>query len=74
MSEAIPAPAGAVFTTEQRKWLDAVKNHIAASLAIEQDDLEEVPFKQFGGLGAAFELFGDTLPTLLNELNERLSA
>ena len=66
--------AGTVFTTEQRKWLDAVKNHIAASLAIEQDDLEEVPFKQFGGLGAAYALFGDWLPTLLNELNEKLIA
>jgi type I restriction enzyme R subunit len=66
--------AGTVFTPEQRKWLDAVKNHIAASLAIEQDDLEEIPFKQFGGLGAAFQLFGNTLPSLLSELNERLTA
>ena len=66
--------AGTAFTPEQRKWLDAVKNHIAASLAIEPDDLEEVPFKQFGGLGAAFQLFGDGLPKLLDELNERLSA
>ncbi len=66
--------AGTVFTPEQRKWLDAVKNHIAASLAIEQDDLEEIPFKQFGGLGAAFQLFGHALPSLLNELNERLTA
>jgi type I restriction enzyme R subunit len=66
--------AGITFSPEQRKWLDAVKNHIAASLAIDQDDLEEVPFKQFGGLGAAYQLFGDTLPTLLDELNQRLSA
>ena len=38
--------AGATFTAEQRKWLDAIKDHIASSLAIEQDDLEEVPFNQ----------------------------
>ncbi len=66
--------AGTVFTADQRKWLDAVKSHIATSLAIEQDDLEEIPFKQFGGLGAAFQLFGKTLPSLLTELNERLTA
>lgn len=66
--------AGTIFTPEQRKWLNAVKDHIATSLAIEQDDLEEVPFTQFGGLGAAFELFGDKLPTILSEMNERLSA
>jgi type I restriction enzyme R subunit len=65
--------AGTSFTVEQRKWLDAVKSHIATSLAIEQDDLEEIPFKQFGGLGAAFQLFGDALPALLDELNERLT-
>jgi type I restriction enzyme R subunit len=66
--------AGTTFTPEQRKWLDAVKSHIATSLAIERDDLEEIPFKQFGGLGAAFQLFGDALPALLDELNERLTA
>jgi type I restriction enzyme R subunit len=65
---------GTTFTPEQRRWLDAIRDHIATALAIEQDDLEEVPFKQFGGLGAAFEVFGDTLPVLLGELNERLSA
>ena len=47
---------------------------IAASLAIEQEDFDLVPFSDFGGLGAAYQLFGDKLPTLLNELNERLSA
>lgn len=66
--------AGTTFTADQQKWLDAVRDHIAASLAIGQDDLEEVPFKQFGGLGAAYQLFGDTLRALLDELNERLSA
>ncbi len=53
--------AGVVFTADQRKWLDAIKDHIAASLNIEQDDLEEVPFNTIGGLGRAYELFGDKL-------------
>jgi hypothetical protein len=34
--------AGITFTVDQKKWLDAIKDHIASSLAIEQDDLEAV--------------------------------
>lgn len=66
--------AGVVFTTDQRKWLDAIKDHIAASLNIEQDDLEDVPFNSIGGLGRAYELFGDELAVILDELNMRLAA
>ncbi len=66
--------AGVVFTNDQRKWLDAIKDHIAASLNIEQDDLEEVPFNTIGGLGRAYELFGDELAAILDELNVRLAA
>jgi len=66
--------AGVVFTTDQKKWLDAIKDHIAASLNIEQDDLEEVPFNTIGGLGRAYELFGDKLVAILDELNVRLAA
>lgn len=66
--------SGVTFTADQRKWLDAIKDHIAASLNIEQDDLEEVPFNSIGGLGRAYELFGDKLNAILDELNERLAA
>lgn len=66
--------AGTTFTPDQRKWLDAVKDHIANSLTIERDDLDQVPFAQMGGIGRAYQLFGDTLPTILNELNGRLAA
>jgi type I restriction enzyme R subunit len=66
--------AGAKFTTEQRRWLDAIKDHIANSLSIEQDDFESVPFNQIGGLGRAYELFGDRLPQILDDLNMRLAA
>lgn len=66
--------AGVTFTADQRKWLDAIKDHIASSLAIEQDDLEEVPFNSIGGLGRAYELFGDNLGAILDELNMRLAA
>ena len=65
---------GVAFTADQKKWLDAIKDHIAASLNIEQDDLEEVPFNTIGGLGRAYELFGDELTAILDELNMRLAA
>ena len=67
------AKAGITFTVDQKKWLDAIKDHIASSLAIEQDDLEEVPFNTIGGLGRAYELFGDGLAPILDELNMRLA-
>jgi len=66
--------AGATFTPQQRQWLVAIKDHIANSLSIDQDDFDSVPFNQFGGLGKAYELFGDRLPAILEELNARLAA
>jgi type I restriction enzyme R subunit len=66
--------AGATFTVEQRQWLDAIRDHIATSLAIDADDFEYAPFSQLVGLGRAHQLIGDKLPVLLDELNGRLSA
>jgi type I restriction enzyme R subunit len=66
--------AGARFTEEQRRWLDAIKDHVANSLSIEQDDFDGVPFSQIGGLGRAYELFGDRLQAILEDLNARLAA
>lgn len=66
--------AGMAFTPEQLRWLDAIKDHIATSLSIDQDDFEELPFKQMGGLGRVYQLFGDRLPKIVQELNERLAA
>jgi type I restriction enzyme, R subunit len=66
--------AGNKFSADQRKWLDAIKDHIASSLCIEQDDLEEVPFNTIGGMGRAYELFGERLSAILEELNLRLAA
>jgi type I restriction enzyme R subunit len=65
---------GVAFTSSQRQWLNAIKDHIAASLSIDADDFEYAPFAQLGGLGKAHDLFGDTLASLLDELNARLAA
>ena len=49
---------GDEFTEEQMQWLLAIKDHIASSLMIEQDEFEYAPFSHFGGIGRAYELFG----------------
>ena len=73
-NEWLKAKAGAAFTPEQLAWLDLIRDHIATSLSIEADDFDYAPFSQRGGLGKAHRLFGDKLPTLLDELNEALAA
>ena len=65
---------GAHFTPEQRRWLDAIRDHIAASLRIEKDDFGTAPFVQMGGLGKVFALFGERLEKMIEDLNERLAA
>ena len=69
------AASGIAFSEEQHRWLDAIRDHIAASLRIEQDELQDAtPFAGMGGLGKVYQLFGDKLPGMLEELNERLAA
>jgi type I restriction enzyme R subunit len=62
------------FTEEQRRWLEMIKEHIIGSLSIEKDDFDSVPFKPEGGLGKAYQLFGEELYSLMDELNEVLAA
>lgn len=63
---------GASFTEEQIEWLKAIADHVATSMEITRDDLESLPFSQQGGLGRAYQLFGDRLQPLMDELNEVL--
>ncbi len=65
---------GRRFTDEQRQWLEAIRDHIATSLAIAPDDFDYVPFAQRGGLGKAQQIFGTEFSPLLGELNEVLAA
>ncbi len=66
--------AGKQFTADQRRWLEMIRDHIAANLGIEPDDFEYAPFAQEGGLGKVYQLFGDELNTLIEQLNESLAA
>jgi len=65
---------GKKFTAEQRRWLEMIRDHIAANLGIEPDDFEYAPFAQEGGLGKVYQLFGEELNTLIEQLNESLAA
>ena len=62
------------FSPEQMAWLEMIKDHIATSLRIEIDDFEDVPFQAKGGAFKVYELFGDSLDTILEALNEGLAA
>ncbi len=62
------------FTEEQLHWLEMIKEHIVGSLSIEKDDFDLVPFKPEGGLGKAYQLFGEELYSIMDELNEVLAA
>ena len=65
---------GKSFTAQQQQWLELIRDHIATSLTVEPSDFDDVPFNQHGGLGKAYQLFGEELSTILQELNERLAA
>jgi type I restriction enzyme R subunit len=62
------------FSEEQLRWLQEIRDHVAASMAISTEDLDYTPFLERGGIGAAYEVFGDKLSPLLDELNEALVA
>jgi len=68
------AGAGKKFTEEQMEWLTMLKDHIATSVHVDIDDLDYVPFDAKGGRGRMWQLFGETMTTILFELNEALAA
>lgn len=62
------------FTPEQMDWLRLIKEHIVSSYHIEMDDLDYTPFDAQGGRGKMYQLFGDQMQEIINELNEALAA
>jgi type I restriction enzyme R subunit len=63
------------FTTEQRQWLDRIRNHLVENLTIERDDFEDLPvLAAGGGWRRANRVFGGELPSLLTRLNEVIAA
>jgi type I restriction enzyme R subunit len=62
------------FTEEQMNWLRMIKDHIATSFHVELEDLDLTPFDSQGGRGKMYQLFGETMDEIINELNEVLVA
>ena len=62
------------FTEEQTEWLRMIKEHIASSFHIETDDLEYTPFDDCGGKGRMWQLFGNEMNAIIDEMNEALAA
>jgi type I restriction enzyme R subunit len=66
--------AGKKFSNEQRQWLVMIRDHIAANLGIDTDDFDYAPFAQEGGLGKVYQLFGEELNEIIEQLNASLAA
>ncbi|MGX4258004.1 type I restriction endonuclease subunit R [Bacillus sp. YH3-2-B2] len=67
--------AGALkFNEEQMNWLRMIKDHIGTSFHVDVDDLDYTPFDAQGGRGKMYQLFGDKMNEIINELNEVLVA
>ena len=50
-----------------------IKDHVAISMHKERDDFDYSPFAEQGGLGKAWQLFGNDLDGIIEEMNERLA-
>ena len=66
--------AGRDFTPEQRRWLENIRDHISGSVSMEIGDFQYAPFNQHGGLARAYDLFGQDLQAIIEELNLALAA
>ena len=62
------------FTPEQIEWLRMIKDHIVSSYHLDLDDLDYTPFDAQGGRGKMYQLFGDEMEKIIEELNEVLVA
>jgi type I restriction enzyme R subunit len=65
---------GEKFNDEQMEWLRMIRDHTISSFHLDRDDLEMAPFDSKGGMGRMYQLFGDRMDDVINELNEALAA
>ncbi len=66
--------AGEKFNEEQMDWLRMIREHIITSFHLDKNDLEMTPFDAKGGRGRMYELFGDRMDSVIDEMNEALAA
>jgi type I restriction enzyme R subunit len=67
-------PTEQKFTDSQTAFLQLIRDHIMTSFRFERDDLDFAPFDGQGGLGKMFQLFGEGMDGLIEELNGELVA
>jgi type I restriction enzyme R subunit len=65
---------GTTFTPEQLQWLVWMKENIVEALEITPESFEYTPFVEHGGIGRAYQVFGERLSPLMDELTEALAA
>ena len=66
--------AGVTFTPAERWWLDRMVQVIASSAGISPADLDQPPFIENGGTDGIIRDLGDRAATLIDELNQELTA
>lgn len=62
------------FNEQQMQWLHLIRDHIASSFHFEPDDLDMAPFDAQGGLGKMYQLFGDNMHWVIEQMNRKLVA
>ncbi|MFU8845114.1 MAG: type I restriction-modification enzyme R subunit C-terminal domain-containing protein, partial [Bacteroidales bacterium] len=62
------------FNEEQMSWLRMIKEHIAGSIHLDREDLDNAPFDGQGGIGKMYQLFGKEMDGLIDEMNAVLVA
>ncbi|HCK92242.1 MAG TPA: restriction endonuclease subunit R [Gammaproteobacteria bacterium] len=62
------------FNEQQMQWLHDIRDHIASSCHFDRDDLDMNPFDKKGGLGGMYQVFGDKMDWVIEELNRELVA
>jgi len=68
------AGSGEKFNENQMCWLQMIRDHVINSFHFEREDLEMAPFDGQGGLGKMYQLFGENMDRLIDELNGALAA
>ncbi len=66
--------AGQPFDSEQTAFLQLIRDHVITACRLERDDLDYAPFDAKGGLGKMYQLFGDRMDALIEEVNQELTA
>jgi type I restriction enzyme R subunit len=62
------------YNEEQMTWLRMIKDHIATSFYLDKEDLDYSPFDAKGGIMKIWQIFGDNVDEIIDELNTELVA